>query len=259
MTTVYLHIGFHKTGSTSLQELLRANRGLTKHRLRILVQGDDALRPLEDACRAYDRRSDQPRAFAIQQAWLNLVANPAGSPDTWIVSTENVLGRIPSTRDDTAIYRHGPAILALLQDTSTAIQLEVCAYLRGPKGWLDSIHRHLVRTRGLAISAETFHALEKFSTHPDPLADAANRIDAVLRHPLHRFTLEDDSATRLGPGTSLLQLAGLTAEDLMAWTPVERQNEGLDKKIITRMSTPTMLRLPRLIRRLIIKRMQRRG
>jgi hypothetical protein len=259
MMTVYLHIGFHKTGSTSVQALLRHNRALASHKAKVFVQGDAAIRPLEDACRNYDRQPSRKRGAAIGLAWQKLLSEFAQGPDTWIISSEDFLGRIPSNRDTSPIYARTPEILEFLQAASPAVAIKFCVYLREPKGWLDSIHRHLVRTRGLAITAKAFHALQKFSSHPDPLADAAARIDAVLHSPLHRFTLEGDSATYLGPGYSLLQQAGFAAAELEKWSKVDRQNEGLDCSIVSRMSSKVMLRLPRLIRRIIIKRAQLRG
>lgn len=258
MKTIFLHCGFHKTGSTSLQALLRANRPALQGRLGILVQGDKALRGLERSCRSFDRHPGPVNSKAIAEAWHAILAIVSQGPDVWIISTEDVLGRIPSSRDRADIYANAPQILRLVCAFSPQVDIRVCAYLRQPSDWVDSIHRHLVRTRGLAARAEDFRTLRKFSAAPDPLEDAKRRIEAVLTLPIYRFTLEGESKERLGPGTGLLRLAGLTEAEIATLALVPRQNEGLDRATLDHLSKPAMLWLPAFIRRMVIKRILRK-
>ena len=243
---IHLHLGFHKTGSTSLQALLRANRGRLPARFGALAQGDAALAPLEAACRAFDARPDAARGQAVTAAARALAAIMAGSGQPeWLVSSEDLLGRIPSPRDAAQIYARAPQLLALLQDAFGAVQATV--YLRDHGPWVDSLYRHLLRTRGLRMTGARLAALPKFA--PGCLEAAVGRLAAVAT-----LRFEDDLDGPPGPGRGFLRAAGLTATEIAALAPVARQNPGIRSAEVARMERPVMLLLPQRLRKAFIRK-----
>jgi hypothetical protein len=246
---IHLHLGFHKTGSTSLQALLRANRERLPARFGALAQGDAALAPLEAACRAFDARPDAARGQSVTVAAQALAAIMAGSGQAeWLVSSEDLLGRIPSPRDAAQIYAQAPQLLTLLQDAFGAVQATV--YLRDHGPWVDSLYRHLLRTRGLRMTGARLAALPKFA--PGCLEAAAGRLAAVAALRVLRF--EQDLDGPPGPGRGFLQAAGMTATEIAALAPVARQNPGISAAEVARMEQPVLLLMPRRLRKILIRK-----
>ena len=255
--TVYLHLGFHKTGSKSVQELIRRHRDRIGVKINCLLQSDPELQTLERMCKAFDRRPNRGSRTRLTEAWTELCARiHADKTAAWLISCENLLGRIPSNRDDSKIYTNSGEIFSCVRQAEPDIEFVLCFYLRDTQRWVDSLYRHLVKTRGLAMPFPQFRALPKFSS-PSTLPEAAGRIADIAGMRMLTFEFESDTGTRLGPGTSLLRSIGVDHEELEAWHPIERQNVGLDSAILQQMSQPLMLRLPRLVRQVIIKGMLR--
>jgi hypothetical protein len=255
--TVYLHLGFHKTGSKSVQELIRRHRERLGGSINCLLQSDAELLNLEKMCKAFDRRPSRGSRNRLTAAWTELCARiHADKTAAWLISCENLLGRIPSNRDDSKIYTNSGEIFSCVRQAEPDLDFVLCFYLRDTQRWVDSLYRHLVKTRGLAMPFPQFRALPKFSS-PSTLREAAGRIAETAGLRMMTFEFESDTGTRLGPGTSLLRSIGVGDDELEAWQPIERQNVGLDRGILQHMSQPFMRRLPRVVRQVIIKGMMR--
>lgn len=253
--TIHLHLGFHKTGSTSLQELLRVNRGRLGADTLCFVQYDPELRPVEAACKRYDRKPTPGNARALHKAWVRLMDRCARSGAARIlISSENLSGRIPSLRDTAPPYAATGAILGILAGASAPARLEATLYLRDGWAWLDSLARHLARTRGETRTARDLAATEKFA-HPETLlSEAAARIAAEAGFAVHTLAFEDDLNARLGPGESWLRQTGISDALLAGLEPVSAQNPGLSQAATEALQRPWMRLLPRKLRAAALRR-----
>jgi hypothetical protein len=79
MTRIVIHAGFHKTGTTSVQTMLDANRRILGRRLRIYLKSDFG--SLTKAARAFS--TDQTPAMLAKVA-----TQASGSSKLWIPPTQ---------------------------------------------------------------------------------------------------------------------------------------------------------------------------
>lgn len=245
---VLLHCGFHKTGTTSIQRLLRANQDNFPKWLMATAHGHQQVVALGDACRMFDKRPDQTRQAAVEAAWTALVVPFLQSPaDCLVVSSENVLGRIPYPRNtETQLYPQAGTLLRIIAESRRDLAVVPVLYLRDAEAWRHSLFKHLVRTRGLRMTAESFvrHPLVAQAN----LSAEADQIEASSGMEITRFHFEDDLATIHGLGTALLTKAGCSDADLERLSRVGRANEGARQSLIDRMSAPPLIWLPRPVR-----------
>lgn len=241
-----LHVGFHKTGTTSLQALLAANRARLGA---ALVNHDDAaMMPLRAACLAFEQRRDANTGRAIARETRALL--DGARADRVVISSEILCGPIPSPKRQGAVYQTAAESLQWVQEGAGGAQMRFHACTRDEGKWLSSLYRHLLRTRGLALTEAQFRALPAF---------AAFRFDALCATiraklgALQVWRMEDDLATPLGPGTGFLTQIGLNPAELAQWTPVAAQNPGLSPKAVAVLTTPWALALPVFLRRILAR------
>ncbi len=241
-----LHVGFHKTGTTSLQALLAANRARLGA---VLVNHDDAaMMPLRAACLAFEKRRDAASGRAIAAATRGILDGARG--DRVVISSEILCGPIPSPKRAGAVYETAAQSLNWVQEGAGAADLRFHACTRDEGKWLSSLYRHLLRTRGLALTEAQFRALPAF---------AAFRFDALCAEirarlgDLRVWRMEEDLRQSLGPGTGFLTEIGLDAPKLAEWTPVLAQNPGLSPKAVAVLTAPWALSLPVSLRRILAR------
>lgn len=241
-----VHVGFHKTGTTSLQALLAANRARLGA---VLVNHDDAaMMPLRAACLAFESRRDLASGRTIADETRRILRAVRG--DRVVLSSEILCGPIPSPKRRGEVYATAADSLKWVQEGAGATEIRFHACTRDEGKWLSSLYRHLLRTRGLALTEEQFRALQSF---------AAFRFDSLCAEirahlgGLHVWRMEEDLQTTLGPGTGFLTQIGLTPDELAHWTPVSPRNPGLSPKAVSVLTSPWSMALPVFLRRILAR------
>lgn len=241
-----LHVGFHKTGTTSLQALLAANRARLGA---VLVNHDDAaIMPLRAACLAFEKSRDPASGRAITAQARRLFDSVQG--DRLVISSEILCGPIPSPKRKGAVYEAAAESLKWLQEGAGGHSLRFHACTRNEGKWMSSLYRHLLRTRGLALTEAQFRALPAFAEFRfEPLCAAIRAAIGALS----TWRMEDDIGTDLGPGTGFLTALGHDADDLARWTRVTPRNPGLSPRAVDVLTTPWALGLPVVLRRILAR------
>jgi hypothetical protein len=238
------HIGFHKTGTTSLQATLGANRDRLGAAL--LNHPDAALRPLRDACLAYEKRRNAEAGRDVARQMRLALDKTRG--DRLVISTEMLCGPIPTPRRRGAVYEAAPDLLAWLREGAAGHDLNLYAYVRDEDRWLTSLYRHLLRSRGVRFTEAELRAMPAFAEFRFDRLLAAIRARAGE---VRTWRMEDDVATRLGPGTSFFRALGHDDQALAGWTKVPPQNIGLSRRGVEVMTAPWSMALPRMVRRVM--------
>lgn len=241
-----LHVGFHKTGTTSVQAVLAANRSRLGA---VLVNHDDAaIMPLRAACLSFEKRRDQVSGRAIALQTRALIDGLRG--DRLLISSEILCGPIPSPKRQGGVYETAAESLAWIQEGARNHDLRFHACTRDEGKWLSSLYRHLLRTLGIALTEDQFRALPVFAEFRFDLLCAAIR---ARTGSLHTWRMEDDLAIDIGPGAGLLTSLGHTKADLARWTKVAPQNPGLSRKAVDVLTAPWALALPVAVRRILAR------
>ncbi|MCC6306225.1 MAG: hypothetical protein IT545_13660 [Rhodobacteraceae bacterium] len=246
---VFLHAGFHKTGTTSFQALLAANRA----RLPVaLVNHTDAgVRRLRAAVYAYRPDRDAATGPAVAAA-VGALAAP--HPGRLLVSSEFLTGPVPAPKRSGPVYGTAADLLRWAREGLGGRPVAVWLSTRDRDLWLTSLFRHLLASRGLRLSEAAFRALPGFAafTWEGVIADIRSRFG-----PVEVFAMEAGLDPRLGPGTAMLARLGLDAAALAAWEPAGRRNAGLSEGTARAMERPLALVLPAIVRKYVARTLDR--
>lgn len=246
---VWLHAGFHKTGTTSLQSCLEENRAALSARFHLAtLRTDPDLRQVTEAARRHSETGDalDLAVFrAMATGWL--AGLPIARGQSILISSEDFAGHMPGMRglrDYGAAIPLAQAFLAAVGDAfgkGTA-----CAFVyttRDADPWLASLHAQQARHAHLTLNRDEFaHAFR-------PAADLAGVVDriaaAVAPAQVHRIALEEAAAHRLGPAGVLLALCGHAKADLDRLVPPARTNPALSPDLVAAFVALNRAGLPR--------------
>ncbi|WP_085878261.1 hypothetical protein [Roseisalinus antarcticus] len=231
MSEVFVHAGFHKTGTSSLQDYLRRHRARLAADLRIALP-EDMAGPVAAglACGRAPlawRRRRFGRALA---AWFACQPRD-GRP--LFMSWEGFAGLMPGHRDalGRTVRTYGMALPmarailnAALRGIGPETRVSFLYTTRDQASWARSVHGHILRSRRLTEDEARFrHRLA-------PLGPTLAALLAGLPVPVHEIMLEEAARHRLGPAGPALMIAGLPEARLAALprAPVTNRGDGAD-------------------------------
>jgi len=228
---VLVHAGFHKTGTSSIQQSLAANRAALAPAFRIVLK-DDIL-PLTEAARAWSRqRQDLEWALFLHEARTTFAALDVSDPRPVLISSEDLSGHMPFRHGLTDYSAAAPLMAGLRDALAVTHRRATIAFLfttRTAAPWVTSCYaQHLRATRMTeTLAAYTARAL--------PDADLNAMVDrvteAVAPAPVHRAALEDIASGPLGPLDALLDLTGIAPALRATLTPVRRANSAMPPEV----------------------------
>lgn len=227
---VLVHAGFHKTGTSSLQDFLRRNRAALKPWLDYYGKAD--FLETGAAARRYGQRPFPWRLWLFRRR-LRRFLNSIPDAPLIVLSRETFAGVMPGHRDwrgrvvqgyaDTAIPLARALIAELRRRFGSTVQVEFLYTTREREGWIRSVYGHLLRSIHLTEEFEAFRARFPDLVAPD---EEARRIAAALPCPVHAARLEDHAEAPAGPATPVLDLAGVPARVRAGLIPAVRSNAG---------------------------------
>lgn len=222
-----IHAGFHKTGTTSMQDCLRRNADLLAPLWRVeTTQGSADLRRVTAAARAFSL-SGAAEDLALVRAravlWLAGLTGPGV-----LVSSEDLAGHMPGIGP----VRHYGALVPILSALTETIQrfhagrarIAVLLTTRAPGAWLRSLHWQQAKGDRLTLDFPEFAASLPLAADHGAIADDLRR--ALGPVPVTLAPLETLAARPLGPASALLGLADLPEVMARALIPVAPANTG---------------------------------
>jgi hypothetical protein len=205
-----LHPGFHKTGTSSLQACLAANRRLLAPYCRIVLQ-DELTLPLRHATRFC--LEQDPLALASFTASFGeaCVALAKEKPETVVISCEGLSGRTPGKKN-ISDYAAAPPLAGAMQDAARAVfgrklNLTYVYTTRNAEAWLSSAWRH--NLWGYRITEDFTTFCQKYAKAAD-FAGIVGRIGRRVKLATVLTTpLEEVNDAACGPADAVLRLLTL--------------------------------------------------
>lgn len=146
MTRVLLHLGLHKTGTTSVQKFLEDNRAVIDPAVSVLLPTQT--REISRWVWRFHQLGDRDVLQVIREDLQQLLAALPLSGRDLIISDENLLGPMPRARGADP-YPHAATLIGTYREAlrilPKPLQLTVCLATRAPQDWAISIHAHLAR------------------------------------------------------------------------------------------------------------------
>lgn len=249
---VIFHAGFHKTGTTALQDSLAAHAAALGPEILVHTRKTSAsLSDAADLARDWSVTRDAEASARLEAALRDWAGGLTLTPgQTLLASSEDFAGHMPGHRglsDYSAAAPLARAVAAALRGRfGPALDLRFLYTTRAPDPWLRSIHWQLAGHPMLEISAEKFARRFARAAAFGPLLETVrSQLAGII---VTETALEDLTARRLGPVAAVYDLAGLDTARLAAIPPTNQRpphdladafvalnRAGIDPKLLARM------------------------
>lgn len=223
---IVIHAGFHKTGTSTVQAVLRANRKALMPALAIRLKGQ--MQELMHATRGYSTDANAEALDKVRRRFDALLAElPGMARRTLLLSAEELSGHMPG-RGPLATYAAAPVLMYLYWERARAAFPETpvhfCFSIRDPQTWQRSAWAEHVKSSSMTLSFEDFCA-----GYPDAagLARIVSDVTSRVPAPVHSFALEDCAERPLGPADPVLDLCDIPDDLRSTLVPQPPQNTRL--------------------------------
>lgn len=222
---VVLHVGPHKTGTTTLQATLGGNARLLAPYWSVMSRND----PLADwlclATRPCARPDQLPAALPEIEARARALARSCRHLPRVLISHEDLLGARPTRRGEVGLYPTGAAKLASIvrafHDGGAAV--EVIFTDRPLPAWTASLQRDLQPDAARHVSPQAFAATHGFPDSWDGLIAQIRGAVAPATVTVLPFAADTDHGQM---GRAMLAHLGVPAAvlDTVRWSSPRRQS-----------------------------------
>ena len=226
---IVLHPGFHKTGTTTLQNTLRQNREALKKHVGLRLRWH--LKDLVAAARGYSTWGDPLTLLKVQDRFYRMLDALPGMPRrVLVISCEELLGHLPG-RGDLRDYGSAATLLyaywEILQERFPNAEVVIYLTTRAPAPWLASAYFEHVKASDMTMEFSTFRDTYQRAAALDAVvADIASRVPARVIS----AALEDCTTLPLGPADPLLDHCDIPDDLRRTLIPARpaNQNPGAD-------------------------------
>ena len=210
MTRIVIHAGFHKTGTTSVQSTINANRRVLKRQVRCRLKPE--FEALTHAARAFSVDPTPALLAEVRhEAERFFVGLDTADPRPVLMSSEDLSGHLPG-RHGLDRYDAAALIMSQLADAARdcfgdTLDLAFFFSTRGRESWLRSTWWQNLRSTRLTLDFDAYAV--QVAGAADLHAVLAEVADAVAPATVTALSLEESSAMPQGPLTPLLDLVDL--------------------------------------------------
>lgn len=228
---IVLHAGFHKTGTSSAQQVLRQNRPVLRPYLKSLLKW--GMRDLLHASRGYSTWRDPLSLAKFSRRFRRLLKEQPKMPDRALVlSAEELSGHMPG-RGDLADYSAAPILAERMARDAASIwpEAEICFVYstRAPQDWLTSAYWEHVKSSSMTLDQAAF--LDRYRAAGDLselVADIRDRTGCTVTE----APLEVSRDAVAGPATPVLEAAGVPVSALRGLAMPGRANARLPQEVL---------------------------
>ncbi len=225
---IVIHAGFHKTGTTTIQQTLKLNRPVLKPVLRSVLR--PGMKDLLSAAREFSTDRDAlSRAKFHNRFGSFLYELPPMRRRVLCLSAEELSGHLPG-RPKTPDYR---AAVKLAQDMAASAQLvfpyaELIFFYttRNPEDWLASAYSEHVKSSSMTMGFDAFAA--KYHKAAD-LDGIIEQVAASVSGKVVQSRLEETLDDTFGPATRLLDICDVPQDVRDQMTRPEPANRKPDR------------------------------
>ncbi|MFC3571269.1 hypothetical protein [Paracoccus simplex] len=225
---VFIHIGFHKTGTTYIQALLKRNETTLADYL-IVNQRSDNSKPLRSACQDFfsKRKGDDEALAAIRHQFQEI--DSIASEKSIIISDEEMFGFIPGRHGYYKLYDRAESVMSVAMQAFPNRTVKFFAYTRPRMKWLESVYAEAVKNHHLDIDYSQFLLKLDFDENLDQLS--ARIVDELGDETFQYVDMAADRSTDFGLGDSFFNWVGLSEDVKFNLVKPERANEAVPRDI----------------------------
>ncbi|MDG1431652.1 MAG: sulfotransferase [Paracoccaceae bacterium] len=221
--TIVWHLGFIKTGTTAIQQMLRKGRHLMPPTVTAFRRQDEAVH-VRVACRKWRQKPTKEKRAAVVQAVQDVRdAAVESGVEFAIFSDENVVEfEAYSHRGD--IFEAAQRTIPLLEEAAYPAKSVFVFYTRDFDKWLESAHNQTVKMLRLVDDFETYRANVPFEMNWDAQKAA---LQATVKSDVIFHDMAEDIDSDLPLGSGLMALCNIDCGFLEQLPESSRKNESL--------------------------------
>lgn len=219
-----VHLGFPKTGTTTIQRMLSENADALAPRFEVSAKDDltyrlrkYALRFMRTGFTYWRWRHDVAMRTMVRQV-------DSMNFETLVISDENMVGIESGELFARNGGREYPRWLAKLDNALSRYEVIYVLYTRAPEAWQVSSYNQAFKMRRVTEPFDRWRARHDDLCGPDKIIAGARE---VLGDRLVVFKMEDEVAEGKLLGHNLLKVAGVQEDYLAALRAPARENESL--------------------------------
>jgi len=206
---IVIHAGFHKTGTTSVQQVLHKNAKLLWPHMAIALR--HRFPELLHASRGYSTWRDPLTLAKFAHRFDAFIrALELGPKRQLVISAEELSGHLPG-RGDLDDYSAAPVLMAemvnVLEDNFRKPDITFYFSTRQPESWLKSAHWEHVKASRMTLNYSDYK--KRYRGSSDLVQAAKSIADVVAPYRVVTHPLEECLALPLGPAGPLLDLLDL--------------------------------------------------
>jgi hypothetical protein len=228
---IVIHAGFHKTATSSVQQVLRINRPLLKPVMRSVLKG--GMPDLIHAARGYSTWRDPLTLDKFARRFGTLLSRQSNMPRRALcLSAEELAGHMPG-RGALADYSAAAILAAEMMRIAGQLfpQADLALFYstRAPEAWLHSAYWEHVKSSSLTMGLAEFSQTYGTAADLDHIVD-----DIAAAHPgkVHRARLEQTAQLPAGPATPVLDLCGVSRDVQARLTLPPPANQQHDEAVL---------------------------
>ena len=228
---IILHAGFHKTGTSSVQQVLRANRAILKPELAMRLKGQ--MKDLMHATRGYSTwRDPLTLAKATRRFGVVLDSLALMPRRVLVISAEELSGHMPG-RARLTDYSAAPILLQRFSEEISARfpKAEQAIYFstRDPDAWLRSAYWEHVKSSSMTLNYDDFIGAYEQAVDFEKVISTTKR---TIQADVYDTPLEDSDDLPLGPADPLLDLCDISPELRKKIIPQPAKNQRMDDAVL---------------------------
>lgn len=233
MARMVIHAGFHKTGTSTVQRMLKKNRRILSREC--LVFDHSHMPSVSENARSYSVSRDLLDLLAFTYELAEFLERFKGKLERNVcLSSENLLGHMPGRRG-LKTYDAAPILMKAFVHTVERVMKEppeMVFYFstRDAETWLKSCHSQHLRAVRMTMTTERYKELFAESAHLGRIIDMVRL--AVKPHRVETARLEEIGTLPLGPVTPILDLLDISPALRDKLQPVPVTNQALPEELV---------------------------
>lgn len=210
---IIAHIGFHKTGTKSVQTALEENQRILAPHLRCFLRSD--LRKMITFSRQFSQSGTTKDLNAFgRRCRLFFKALDLSDHRPIVMSAEDLVGFMPG-RGNVTSYAAVPGLMAEFELAAARVfkdgfDLDILLSTRRRDDWLASLWWQNLRSQRMGLGLTDHSA--KFHGAADLQTIVNQTRNAVLQANVHSAALEDTKSAPQGPSTPIFDLIDLSSD-----------------------------------------------
>ncbi len=226
-----IHAGFHKTGTTSIQQTLKLNRPVLRPVLRSVLR--PGLKHTVVAARGFSTYGDVlSRAKFRRRFRAFLKERPPMREQVLCLSAEELSGHLPG-RPKVSSYRAAIKLAkdmaAIARSVFPSAELVLFYTTRNPDDWLASAYSEHVKSSSMTMAFDEFVALHRSAAELD---DIVKQIASAVSADVVRSRLEETVNDAFDPATKLLDICDVPQDIRSQMTKPEPANRRPDPDVL---------------------------